>query len=152
MKKLMYILIIIMMFLITHTQFVYAAISTDILSDDFVDEFKIDGDEDEGVSKMVDSVLDRVKPIINKVLTIIQVFGVILTIISVAFFGFSIIMTNGSEFLGPLAIKGGLMRGGKKTPSDQKQLRQWMWVVLIGAILLFMGSTIVKIVFNILKV
>lgn len=154
MKKILYILIIVIMFLMTFVQNVYAEegrVNTKILDESFIDEFRIDGNDGES-AKMASTVIGKITPIVNKVLSVIQFFGVILSVLSIAIFGFSIIMSNSSEFLKPLEIKGGLLRGSKKTPSDQKQLRQWMWVVLIGSLLLFCGSTVVKIVFKVLQV
>ncbi len=150
MKKVMCVLIIIILFLMTSIHVVYADdgnVSTKIMDNGFIEEFKPGNG---GNDSIANTVLDQIIPIINKILGIVQVIGVILMVISIAFFGFKIIMSNNSELLGPLGLNGGLSRGDK-TPGDNAQIRHWMWLVLIGSVLLFMSSTIVRIVFKLLS-
>lgn len=141
MKKIITILIVIA-FLGTSTQIVYAdEYSLNSVAEDF------DPTKGENEGGLADKVLGQVAGIVNKVLGIIQIIGAILAVISIAYFGFQMIAGTNEQTMEALNIDT-LLQNKKDGPSAVYQIRKYMWRLLIGSILLFSGSTIVRIVYN----
>ncbi len=143
MKKIISILIFIT-FLGTSTQVVYADNETFTIDESMIDDFDPTKSDD---GTLAETVLDQGAGLVNKVLGIIQIIGAILAVISIAYFGFQMIAGTNEQTMKALSIDT-LLENKKDGPSDVYQIRQYMWRLLIGSILLFSGGTIVRIVYN----
>ncbi len=144
MKKMIISLIVIMMFFLTSTQIVSLAdvtLDTDITSNNIVKQFNPNGEDGDiqGWASPITNFL--VKNISNKVLTIIQVIGGILTILAVALYGFISIVGVDQRLSNDLF---GATLPGRESPNFRMNLQDVLRRVIIGSILLFASGTIVK--------
>ena len=150
MKKMIISLIVIMTFLLTSTQLESLAdvtLNTDITSDNVIDQFNPSGELNDTQS-WADPITNFIAGnIANRILSIIQVIGGILTIISLALYGlFSIIKIDpklAEDLFGGRLI-------GRESPQFKIDLQDFLRRVIIGSILLFAGGTVVKAVMELL--
>ena len=126
-------------------------VDTSIISDNFVSDLNPDGLN--GTAEELSTPVVRfIHRIVNPILGFVQVIGGILTIVSVAMFGFGLFL-NGDDKLAPdLGL--GLERRPrpKGGPEARWELLDFGRSVLIGAVLLFSSATIVKFIFAVFNV
>ena len=120
----------------TTTQDTDITIDTDITSNEFTQEFSPHGE----VPEMAISFINPIINISNKIFGILQIFGGLLTIVSIAFLGFNKILSADADFTGEF---------GMHNPHRQIKLVKVMRGIVIGAIILFTSSTIVRIIFDV---
>lgn len=124
-------------------------IDTSITSDsNFANEFNpqnVELDDGSVTSTIAKPVTNAVVSVVNIALGVIQTLGGLLMIVSIAIFGFYMVAMSH----GPLAADLGI--GGKRgNMGDSKvALLNFGRSLLIGSVLLFLSSTIVRFVFNI---
>lgn len=112
-------------------------INTDILSEDFVNDFSPKGK----VSKTTGVFLDTIIELTNRVLRFLQIIGGLATVLSVAFFGFNTLLSAEPDLTDDFR--------NAHNPQRNVDILRTARSVMIGAIILFSGSTIVRLVFNI---
>lgn len=150
MKKMIISLIVIMTFLLMSTQiesFADVTLNTDITSNSIIDQFNPSGNSNDTQSWANPITNFIAGNIANRVLSIIQVIGGVLTIISVALYGlFSIIKVDprlANDLFGGRLI-------GSESPQFKIDLQDFLRRVIIGSMLLFAGGTIVKAIMKLL--
>ena len=90
-------IIIIMLLEIIFTAPAYAAeITTDIMSEEFIDTFNPNKTTGK-IDNMTESFTNTIQVIVNRVLGIIQVIGIFLTIIALVIFGYNILISANSQ-------------------------------------------------------
>ena len=150
MKKMIISLIVIMTFLLTSTQLESLAdvtLNTDITSNSVIDQFNPSGELNDTQS-WADPITNFIAGnIANRILSIIQVIGGVLTIISIALYGLFSIIKIDSKLAEDL-FGGRLI--GRESPQFKIDLQDFLRRVIIGSILLFFGGTIVKAVMGLL--
>lgn len=123
-------------------------LETDITSDKFLNDFDPEkmttGDNS---YKLSTPFVNTITNIVNPVLGIVQAIGGILTIISIAIFGFGMIL-SGNE---GLAKDLGMNFGGVSGPEAKRKLLDFGRSLMIGSILMFSSATLVQFVFRVLK-
>lgn len=119
-------------------------IDTSIKSDsDFANEFNPQNEDLEG--DLSEPFTSAIVEIVNTILKVIQTIGGLLMIVSVAIFGFYMVVMSH----GPLAQDLGI-GGPRGNMADAKMgLLNFGRNLLIGSILLFSSATLVRFVFNI---
>lgn len=115
-------------------------IDTDIMGDTFLNDFNPNGTE---VNKVASPFISVILQIANPVLGIIQVIGGFLMVVSIAMFGFNLIVSSNGALARDLKI-------GGNNPEKTKDLLDYGRSLLIGSVLLFTGATLVKLIFNVL--
>ena len=130
------------------------AIDTDIMSNSFTEQFNPKNDGGNSISrKFIALILIIVPPI----LTILQILGGVLLVISVAIAGFKGILGSGESVAEELGL---FMRDSKNdygnTITGVEKLNKGMLTkiirkMVIGSIILFGSSTIVKIVYKMIS-
>ena len=120
-------------------------IDTDITSDKFLDEYNPNNRSKEtgAVGKLSSPIIKFIVTIVNKLVGVIQLIGGLLSIVSVAIFGFALVVSGN----GDLAADLNLNIAGK--PRGKKELLDFGRSMLIGSVLLFSSATLVRFVFNI---
>ena len=151
MKKVIISLLIIIACLLISTQTTYAkstTLKTDITDDEFINDFNpkngVTGAAQEAIATPISNFIITIA---NVILTIIQVIGGIVTIISVALFGLSSIISTDMPLMEDIF---GSKMPGRNSPEYKIVLQGFFRRMIIGAILLLTGSSIVKIVMGLL--
>lgn len=123
-------------------------IDTGITSDsNFANEFnpqKIDIDGKSAVGKMSKPFTNAITGIVNPILGVIQTIGGLLMIVSIAVFGFYMVVMSH----GPLAQDLGIGGPRGNGPEAKINLLNFGRSLLIGSVLLFTSATLVRFVFN----
>lgn len=126
-----------------------ANIDTSIISENFIKD--LNPDEVSGAAESLSTpFVNLIQTVVNSILGFIQVIGGILMVVSVAMFGFGMVLSGNGNLAGELGIK---INGESKGGADARfELLSYGRRLLIGSILLFSSATLVKFVFNILQV
>lgn len=104
-----------------------------------------------GVASAVSApFISIIHTIVNAIMGLIQVIGGILMVISIAVYGFGMLLQGNPKFSETLGVPG-MGFGGKDGPEAKVELLKFGKNLLIGSFLLLMSSTLVKFVFNIFK-
>lgn len=128
-------------------------VELDITNDAFVDQFNPTNGGGEGLSQPVTDVMI---PVINKILSIIQIIGVIILVLALAIAGFNGVLSSEDSLAEDLGISLGKnlnaygigLDGVKQL--NKSALSKIIRRASIGSILLFFSATFVKIVFGII--
>ena len=127
-------------------------INTDVLREDFADEFS---PESPGGHYYSDPVINVIIPVVNRVLAILQILGAILLVIELAIAGINGVLGAGdgiSEDLG-LSVGSSYNQYGLKVEGVQNltagALSKILRRAFIGTAILELSATIVRIVFNV---
>ena len=121
-------------------------IDTDITSDNFLNEFDPNKKASGAVNNLSSSFIDLIVTVVNKILGIIQQLGGLLSIVSVAIFGFALVISGNEKLAGDLNLN----IAGK--PRGKKELMDFSRSMLIGSVLLFSSATLVRFVFKIFNI
>ena len=120
-------------------------IDTNIMSEQFLKD--LDPNDVSGTSKnLSDPFVKTIQQVVNPALGFVQAIGGILTVVSVAMYGFGMLLVTNEKLAGDLGIN---LKGGAKGKVD---LINFGRTLLIGSVLLFSSATIVKFVFKIFTV
>lgn len=126
-------------------------IDTKITSDSFIRDLSPDGLN--GTAEQISTpFVNFIHQIVNPILGVVQIIGGILTVVSIAIFGFNMLLGGNSELANDLALGHGMLGGKdgpKEGPGAKKEMLDFGRSLLIGAVLLFCSATIVKFVFSI---
>ena len=122
------------------------AIDTKITSDKFLEQYDPHKSVTGKVEKITSPVTTFITTIVNKILGILQQIGGLLSIVSVAMFGFALIVSGNGRLAGDLNLN----IGGK--PQGKKELLDFSRSFLIGSVLLFSSATLVRVVFSIFNI
>lgn len=126
-------------------------INTNILDENFVNQFDPNKD-DIGISAPFIKVII---PVVNKILSIIQILGAIILVLSIAIAGFNGVLGSGDGFSEDLDLSvetsyndyGNKVEGVK--PLSKSELTKKLRRLFIGVIIMEFSATIVKIFFGI---
>lgn len=139
-------LLIIIIFTLLSTLFytVYADdINLDITSKDFSDEFK-PGKSDSGTTDALSSpFINTITQVVNPVLGLIQMIGAILSVVSIALFGITMVLSS-------TGIASSLFNMHDENPDAKAKMMKYFQYLVIGSILLTASVTFVRIVFDLL--
>lgn len=130
------------------------SIHLDITSNEFVDEFN--PNKDKNTDKQVDAIAtpisESIIKIANIVLGVVQLLGGILAVISIAIYGFGMVISTHGPLAHDLGFGGGpgIFGGFMKTPDAKMSLLNFGRSLLIGSVLLFCSVTLVKFVLNVM--
>ena len=138
------ILVLIFSFLISSQYSIFATdkdeeatIDTSITGDGFTKALNPDGIS--GTAEQLSNPFVKfIHEVVNPILGFIQIIGGILTVVSIALFGFGMLLTGNEHLSGELGLR---MMGG---PHGRR--------LLIGAVLLFCSASIVKFVFYVFNI
>lgn len=137
-------LLIIIIFTLLNTLFytVYADdINLDITSKQFSEEFK-PGKKDSATTNALSSpFINTIIQVVNPVLGIIQVFGAILSVISIALFGVNMILSSTN-------VASAIFNTPEESPDARASMMEYLRYLIIGSILLTASVTIVRVVFK----
>ncbi len=128
-------------------------IDTKITSNSFIRDLSPDGLN--GTAEQISTpFVSFIHQIVNPILGVVQIIGGVLTVISIAIFGFNMLLGGNSELANDIALGHGIgmhgEKGGpKEGPGAKKEMLDFGRSLLIGAVLLFCSATIVKFVFSI---
>ena len=147
------ILVLIFSFLISSQYSIFATdkdeeatIDTSITGDSFTKALNPDGIS--GTAEQLSNPFVKfIHQVVNPILGFIQIIGGILTVVSIALFGFGMLLTGNEHLSGELGLRmmGGPHGGGG--PEAKLELLNFGRRLLIGAVLLFCSASIVKFVF-----
>lgn len=118
------------------------AAETAIFGDDFFNEY----DPTKSSAGIEGPIMEAIVQIVNRILGALQIIGGLAAVISIAFYGFRHIL-NADPGLGRDL---GLSNNEMNSSNIRIELNNWARVMIIGSLILFFGSTIVKIVFKLL--
>ena len=130
------------------------AIDTDIMSNTFTDQFNPNNSTGDPISRKFTALIVI---IVARILTILQVLGGILLVMSIAVAGINGIFGSGGDVAEDLGLSVGTSRNqfGLKLPGvktlNKGALSMIIRRVSIGSIILFGSATIVKIVFEMIS-
>lgn len=137
-------LLIIIIFTLLSTLFytVYADdINLDITSKQFSEEFK-PGKKDSATTNALSSpFINTIIQVVNPVLGIIQVFGAILSVVSIALFGITMVLSSTNFFSAIFNIP-------DENPNARASMLEYLRYLIIGSVLLTASVTIVRVVFK----
>ena len=126
-------------------------IDTKITSNSFIRDLSPDGLN--GTAEQISTpFVSFIHQIVNPILGVVQIIGGVLTVISIAIFGFNMLLGGNSELANDIALGLGMhgeKEGQKEGPDAKKEMLDFGRSLLIGAVLLFCSATIVKFVFSI---
>lgn len=152
------ILVLIFSFLISSQYSIFATdkdeeatIDTSITGDSFTKALNPDGIS--GTAEQLSNPFVKfIHQVVNPILGFIQIIGGILTVVSIALFGFGMLLTGNEHLSGELGLRmmGGLHGGGG--PEAKLELLNFGRRLLIGAVLLFCSASIVKFVFYVFNI
>ena len=129
-------------------------INTDILSDDFLQDFN---PENPGGDVISQPFIDVIILVVNNVLVILQIIGAVVFVLSLAAAGVNGILATNEGVAEDLGLAIGeketeyRVRTGVAQPLDKGALQKIIRRSIIGSIFMFTSSTIVRIVFNIIR-
>lgn len=138
----MFILIILFILVIGLPHYTLAA-ATDIYSNEFLDEFDPTKQQ---IGTLEEPVVNAIVNIVNPILGFLQIIGGIGAVISIAFYGFKHILGADPGMARDL----GMPINDKGSPNIRIELYNWARVMLIGSLILFFSSTLVRIVYSLL--
>lgn len=151
------ILVLIFSFLISSQYSIFATdkdeeatIDTSITGDSFTKALNPDGIS--GTAEQLSNPFVKfIHEVVNPILGFIQIIGGILTVVSIALFGFGMLLTGNEHLSGELGLRmmGGPHGGG---PEAKLELLNFGRRLLIGAVLLFCSASIVKFVFYVFNI
>lgn len=118
------------------------AIDTDITSNTFLNDFNPNGNVTGPVNAISSPIANSIVAIVNPIVGIIQVIGGILTVISIAMFGFGMILSSNGKLANELGFHA-------HSPKGKRALLDFGRTLLIGSVILFSSFTLVKFVLNI---
>lgn len=152
------ILVLIFSFLISSQYSIFATdkdeeatIDTSITGDSFTKALNPDGIS--GTAEQLSNPFVKfIHQVVNPILGFIQIIGGILTVVSIALFGFGMLLTGNEHLSGELGLRmmGGPHGGGG--PEAKLELLNFGRRLLIGAVLLFCSASIVKFVFYVFNI
>lgn len=144
------IFIISIIFNLNYSCFAVDNIDTSILSNSFITNLNPEGMNDTAETLSTPFV-NFIHRIVNPILGFVQIIGGILTIISIAIFGFGLFL-NGNDKLA-MDLGFGIVRRHKAGgPEAKMELLDFGRGIFIGSVLLFSGAAIVKIIFAVFNV
>ncbi len=123
-------------------------IDTSITSDNFLNDFNPNGNDpekDKTGNAIARPFVSTITSIVNPILGVIQSIGGLLTIVSVAMFGFGMVLSGNGGLAQDLGLKLG-------RPQLKVDLLNFGRTLLIGSVLLFSSATLVKFVFRIFTI
>lgn len=120
-------------------------LETDIINGNLQEKFNPNNGLTGAEKKIAQPFTKLILKIVNAIVGIIQVIGGLLTIVSIAIYGFYMVVRGNETLASQLNIGGN--RGGN--PKVRQVVSEFGTQLVIGAILLFMSSTIVKFVLSI---
>ena len=144
MRRYVFISLILMLTFIFGTYNSCLATKYDITSNDFINNIK--NDNNTIVNKGSEPITDLIVFIVNKVLGLIQIFSGILMVLCITYTGFNMILSSNPEVAHNIGLDIGLESG--KSPEVRKRVLDNIRRLLIGTILAFSSTTIVRIAFN----
>ncbi len=122
------------------------SIDLTINSDEFFETYNPQKELSNEANQITEPFINIILEIVNKALAFLQVFGGLLTIISVAIYGFRLFLNANPKLADDLGFNTNL-RG------DQiKNLQDFGRSLLIGSILLFASTTLVRFVFSVFSI
>ena len=125
-------------------------VNVDFLSDDYAKQFDSNNDDGSAMSK---PITDLIVTIVNHILVILQILGAVILVLSIAIFGINSVLSADKGVAKTLGLYLTLDKNdyGKDISStiSKSDLLDSMRSAIIGSFILFMSSTIVKIVFGI---
>lgn len=152
------ILVLIFSFLISSQYSIFATdkdeeatIDTSITGDSFTKALNPDGIS--GTAEQLSNPFVKfIHQVVNPILGFIQIIGGILTVVSIALFGFGMLLTGNEHLSGELGLR--MMGGphGDGGPEAKLELLNFGRRLLIGAVLLFCSASIVKFVFYVFNI
>lgn len=132
-----------------------ATINTDILAESFVNEFN---PKEDGANVISEPFINVIVPIVKLILTILQIIGAVIFVLSIAAAGLNGIIATADGVaedlnlsIGNTINEYGAKLEGVAQPLNKKAIQKIIRRSVIGSIFLMLGTTIVKIVFNILS-
>ena len=128
-----------------------ATIDTSITGDSFTKALNPDGIS--GTAEQLSNPFVKfIHQVVNPILGFIQIIGGILTVVSIALFGFGMLLTGNEHLSGELGLRmmGGPHGGGG--PEAKLELLNFGRRLLIGAVLLFCSASIVIFVFYVFNI
>ena len=146
--KIISFVIIIFLVLNAHYSCLAADLDTDITSGRFVKDLNPNG-LDGAPETLSTPIVNFIHNVVNPILGFVQIIGAILTVVSVALFGLGMLLTGNEGISRELGLGMGGPHGG---PDTKMALLNFGRTMLIGAVLLFCSSTIVKFVFYIFNI
>lgn len=130
-------------------------LNTDILADDFINQFN---PKEDGGSIISEPFINVIVPIVQLVLTILQIIGAVIFVLSIAAAGLNGIIATADGLaedldlsIGSTINEYGAKLEGVAQPLNKKAIQKIIRRSVIGSIFLMLGTTIVKIVFNIIS-
>ena len=144
-SKCFFLILLIFALLIIPFYKVYADdINLDITDPSFSEEFKPSDSESGITSDLASPFVNTIVQVVNPILGILQVIGILLSVVSLSFFGLAIISSNtDTDLLGSI-----LPMSGKSSPEATERFKIFFRNFFIGAFFLVSSTTIVKIVFK----
>lgn len=123
-------------------------VNTKIYEDGFINDFDPNKEvgENQAVGAVEKPIINAIVNVINPILGTIQVIGGLVAVLSIAFYGFKHILGADPGMSRDL----GMPTNDRGSPNMRIELHNWARVMIIGSILLFFSSTLMKIVFNML--
>ena len=137
------IIIIVNIFLTTSVQ--ADNVNVNIMDDGFIDEFNPNDSTE--IDTITDPITGTMVAIIKRVLGILQVVGALLSVLSIAFFGYNRLL-SANESMGRELGFG--PHGPGQSPDTKRSMMDFSRSMLIGSLLLFSSVTIVNIVVKLL--
>ena len=128
-------------------------IDTSILGSNFVKELNPDGLDDDAEA-LTTPFVKFIHNVVNPILGFVQIIGGILTVVSIALFGFGMLLSGNSQLADEVGLRtfGGGPHGGKGGPDARRDLLIFGRTMLIGSVLLFFSASIVKFVFFVFNI
>ena len=121
-------------------------IDTSILGSNFVKELNPDGLDDDAEA-LTTPFVKFIHNVVNPILGFVQIIGGILTVVSIALFGFGMLLSGNSQLADEVGLR--TLGGG---PHGGRDLLIFGRTMLIGSVLLFFSASIVKFVFFVFNI
>lgn len=121
-----------------------AEIDTSIMNDSFIKDLNPNGVSG-AAEKISTPFVKIIHEVVSSVLGFVQLIGGILMVVSIAMFGLGLLLSGNQGLAGELGLRSG-------DPEARVELLNFGRRLLIGSVLLFSSSTLVKFVFNIFDV
>lgn len=117
-------------------------LNLDITDPSFSEEFKPSDSDSPLTSDLASPFVNTITQVVNPILGLLQVIGILLSVVSLTFFGLTIIASNtDTDLLGSI-----LPMSGKSSPQATKRIKIFFRNFFIGAFFLMSSTTIAKIV------
>lgn len=135
-------LIILLIIVIATPYSNFAAIDTDITSENFIKSMNPNKKPSDAVNAISEPITNSIVTITNGVLGVIQVIGALLTVVSIAIYGFHVLLSANGSLARDLGFRG-------TNPNNSRRWMEFGRHLLIGSVLMFSSATLVRFIFNI---